>query len=344
MVGAVVARGDEVIAEGWHRVFGGSHAEVRALAGTADARGATLYTSLEPCAHRGKTPPCTEAVLDAGVARVVYWAADPGRRSGGGAAWLRERGVQVDGPHGEPAEWAAENPAFFLARSLDRPFVALKLAVSLDGRIAPAGGRRVWLTGPESRKEVHRLRAGFGAVMVGTGTWKADNPRLTARGPVVPRIPPLRVLLDRRGELAAQARALDDHGGAPTLVATAPSARRRLQERLAERAEVVAVPLAPAGPRGTVALDVAAVLRLLKRRAVQSVLCEGGGRLAASLLAAGLADRLYHFVAPALLGAGAVPAFPLNGRLPAGLLEGWKSRVAPVRCGNDTLVVLDRDG
>ena len=368
MAGAVVTRDGRVVGEGWHEEFGGPHAEAVALARAGDARGATLYASLEPCAHQGKTPPCAEAVRGAGVARVVYWAADPGRRSGGGGAWLRRRGVQVDGPFGDPGEWAAENPAFFHAASSNRPYVAIKLAASLDGRIAPPAGRRVWLTAEEARREVHRLRAGFGAVMVGTRTWKADDPRLTARGPVASRIPPLRVLLDRRGELPNDARALDARLGRPPLVVAAPDVAARLRERLGDRAEVVEAPLAmddplhrsgqpvpvgrpaPTGrPPPRPRLELAAVLQVLAARGVDSVLCEGGGRLAASLLSAGLADRLYYFVAPVLLGPDAVPAFPLNGSggaaapEPASVLEGWTSRLAPVRYGADTLVVLDRE-
>lgn len=373
MVGAVVARDGAVLAEGWHEEFGGPHAEAVALAKAADPQGATLYVSLEPCAHRGKTPPCTEAIRQAGVARVVYWAADPGRDSGGGGAWLQGHGVDVDGPWGDPGDWAAENPAFFrrhraMRRAKQpRPFVALKLAASLDGRIAPAGGKRVWLTGEEARREVHRLRAGFGAVMVGTRTWKADDPRLNVRGPVAPRVLPLRVLLDPRGEFPANARALDEGLGPPPFLLAAPGHASRLQARLDSRAQVVETPLT----QGSSRLDLAAALQLLARRDVESVLCEGGGRLATALLSAGLADRLYYFVAPVLLGADAVPAFSLNGQPidtgrpidtsrpsetsqpssrggprppdPAHLLQGWRARLAPSRFGADTLIVLDRE-
>ena len=360
MVGAVVARNGTVLAEAHHQEFGGPHAEVAALAAVDDAaRGATLYCSLEPCRHDGKTPPCTTAVRDSGVARVVYWAADPNPLARGGGDWLRRNGVRVDGPFGEPREWAAENPSFFhAAAGSSRPFVALKLAASLDGGIAPPGGRRTWLTGPDARAEVHRLRAGFDAVLVGRGTWEADDPSLTARGPVAPRIPPLRVLLDRQGRIGERARALDPACGAPSLVATSLDHAHRLRDRLKGRAEVAAVPPAKEGRPG---LDLDALLRDLARRGAASVLCEGGGRVAASLLAGDLVDRLYHFVAPVFLGPDATPAFPLAANAPLAVdapppvppsrpsqptpaqRGGWRLAAPPTRFGNDTLTVLDRD-
>ncbi len=358
MVGAVVVREDEVLGEGRHEVLGGAHAEVTALAAAGDAKGATLYTSLEPCRHHGRTPPCTEAVRAAGVARVVFWAADPGADAGGGAEWLRERGLVVDGPFGRRDDWRAENPFFFHNPPEPRPYLALKLAVSLDARLAPASGRRVWLTGPESRREVHRLRAGFDAVMVGRGTWEADDPRLTARGPVEPRVPPVPVLLDRQGRAGPELRALRDAGGVRGIVATSGERAAALQRTLGALADVAAVPATPHG------LDLHALLADLHRRGVTRVLCEGGGRLAASLLAARLVDRIYLFVAPVFIGSDGVPAFPIaaadrrpeaaaNSAPPlsgdpgvAGGLPlrpgGWQSCADPMRFGDDTLIVLDR--
>lgn len=340
MVGALVVRGDEVLAEAFHAGYGGPHAEVSALATVDDAGGATLYCSLEPCHHHGKTPPCTEAILAAGIARVVFWAAEPGAEPNGGAEWLRSRGVVVDGPFGKPSEWAAENPVFFRDASAGVPYVALKLAVSMDGCIAPAGGRRVWLTGDASRLEVHRLRAGFDAILVGTRTWEADDPMLTVRGSVVPRVPPIAVLLDRRGRASTGLRALRSRPGQRSIVATAPDRAGDLTRRLGSCADVVAVPVQDKK------LDLAVLMEALAARGVSSVLCEGGGVLAASLLREELVDRLYLFIAPAIVGEGGVPAFPVGEpgeRAPETLrFRGWKSVIDPSRFGNDTLIVLDR--
>lgn len=340
MVGAVVAMGDRMLGEGYHRVLGGAHAEVAALAAAGDARNATLYTSLEPCRHTGRTPPCTTRIREAGVARVVFWAADPGPVAGGGGKWLRERGLRVDGPFGERGEWSVENPFFFHAPARPRPWLALKLATSLDGRIAPRGGRRRWLTGKESRTEVHRLRAGFDAIMVGRGTWEADDPQLTVRGSVEPRVPPIPVLLDRSGRAPARLRALSGAGGARAIVATSSEAATELRRRLAHTADILAVPTAESG------LDLCALLNRLHERGVKSLLCEGGGAVGGSLLADGLVDRIYLFVAPVLIGDDGVPAFPAGlagdatGAFPR--TGGWQARIDPVRFGNDTLMVLDR--
>src|SRR5207245_8818292 len=195
VVGAVVLRGDAVVGEGWHAEFGGPHAEVAALASAGRrARGGSLVVTLEPCAHSGKTPPCTDAILAAGVRRVVAAIRDPDPQAGGGLDVLRRRGVAVE--EGVLAEEAAAlNAPFLFAREQrQRPFVALKLATSIDGRIADSGGRSEWVSGPEARDYVHWLRAGFDAIAVGGTTALRDNPRLTVRGSVVPRRPPLRIL------------------------------------------------------------------------------------------------------------------------------------------------------
>src|SRR3989440_6219963 len=202
LVGAVVLAGDDVVAEGYHAESGGPHAEVVALRAAGErARGATLVVNLEPCAHRGKTPPCTDAILAAGVARVVAAISDPDPQAQGGAAVLRAKGVIVSiGLLAEAA--AALNAPFLFAREqAERPFVALKLATSIDGRIADAAGSSRWGSGAAAREHVHLPRAGFDAIAVGGTTALRDNPQLTVRGVVTPRRPPVRVVFDRRAML-----------------------------------------------------------------------------------------------------------------------------------------------
>ncbi|HEX8243266.1 MAG TPA: bifunctional diaminohydroxyphosphoribosylaminopyrimidine deaminase/5-amino-6-(5-phosphoribosylamino)uracil reductase RibD, partial [Longimicrobium sp.] len=220
MVGCVVVREGRVVGEGWHAEYGQPHAEVEALrrAGEA-ARGATAYVTLEPCAHWGKTPPCTDALTAAGVRRVVFAASDPNPKAQGGAEVLRAAGVDVAGGVEEQAA-RDQNAVFFHAHSAmgeARPFVALKLALSLDARIADRERRSVWITGDEARLEVHRLRAGFDAVAVGIGTALMDDPRLTARGSVVPRIPPARVVFDRALRLPLDSTLARSAGEVPVI-------------------------------------------------------------------------------------------------------------------------------
>src|SRR5690349_15303260 len=202
LVGAVVLRGDEVVAEGWHAEFGGPHAELHALHAAGEkARGATLVVSLEPCAHHGKTPPCTDAIRAAGVRRVVAAVRDPDPEARGGVEVLKRAGIETHiGLLADEA--AALNAPFLFAREqTDRPFVALKLATSIDGRIADAAGRSQWVSGAAARDYVHWLRAGFDAIAVGGTTALQDDPRLTVRGSITPRRPPVRVVFDRRAML-----------------------------------------------------------------------------------------------------------------------------------------------
>lgn len=363
MVGCVVVRDGEVVGEGWHRELGGPHAEVHALAEAGErARGATAYTSLEPCAHTGRTPPCTRALMDAGVARVVFGAADPGAGAGGAAA-LRAGGMRVDGPAFAPARAASHNPAFFHVARTGTPYLALKLALSLDGRISRAG-EQTGLTGPPAREHVHYLRAGFDAIMVGANTMKIDDPRLTARGRPAPRRAPDRIVLDSRARMSPEARLLRDDGGGRVRVFTgvdAPEDRVRALRR--RGAAVHAVPHSPnsdpqrarthalSGPVSgermrecdaapcAGGLDLGAVLDACRREGLTSVLCEGGGVLASSLLQEGLVQRLYLFLAPRTLGPGSVPAFPGLGD---SAWEGWRPARPPAAFGRDLLWVLDR--
>src|SRR4051812_63497 len=215
MVGAVVVRDGAVVGEGWHSRYGAPHAEVEALrAAGAAARGATVYVTLEPCNHIGQTPPCSEALIAAGVAEVVIAVADPNPVAQGGAARLREAAITVS--FGVEEEAARElNAAFFHGLTSDRPFVQLKVALSLDGALSDHTRARAWLTGPEARREVHRLRAGADGVAIGIGTARADDPELTVREFDAPRVPPARIVFDTSAQLPLASK----------LVRTAPKQR-----------------------------------------------------------------------------------------------------------------------
>jgi diaminohydroxyphosphoribosylaminopyrimidine deaminase/5-amino-6-(5-phosphoribosylamino)uracil reductase len=306
-VGAVVVAGDRVIGTGWHRRAGTEHAEVLALQEAGDsARGATLYVTLEPCAHHGRTPPCVEAVLASGVTRVVAAMQDPDPLvAGRGLGALREAGVEVEvGTEGQAA--AGLNEAYVTHRRLGRPFVTYKAAMSLDGRTAAADRTSQWITGPVARRDVQRLRADSDAICVGIGTVLADDPSLTVRG--TPHRKPLRVVVDSLARTPAGAKVLD--AAAPTLVVVTGSAPDDAVGRLREAgAEVVAV----AAEGGWVSL--AEMLGCLAARGVVSLLMEGGATLAGSFAAAGLIDRYLFYVAPKLLGGGSAP----------GVLEGWSA-------------------
>lgn len=335
LVGCVLVRDGEVVGEGFHKEFGGPHAEIVALeVARSRAEGATAYVTLEPCDHHGKTPPCTQALLQAGVRRVVFGARDPGDASGGGAATLAAAGVEVVGPVWDDAQARAENPAFFHTAVHATPFVAVKLAQTLDGAIAEAPGRTTRITGTEAEKEVHRLRSGFDALLVGAGTARTDDPRLTVRHAPPGRVAPARLVLDARGELPSSAALLRDAATAPVHVFTHRDVRELELERL-EHAGAHVHPVAAAGKR----LDLEAVLSVAWGLGIRSILCEGGAVLAAALLDGGFAQRLYLWIAPHTLGSGAVPAFPGVRR------ETW-DRFHPAlpaeTHGRDTLLVMDR--
>jgi diaminohydroxyphosphoribosylaminopyrimidine deaminase / 5-amino-6-(5-phosphoribosylamino)uracil reductase len=331
LVGAVVLAGDRVIAEGYHAEYGGPHAEVVALQAAGErARGATLVVNLEPCSHHGKTPPCTDAIVAAGVARVVAAIADPDPQAGGGAHALRARGVSVSlGLMAEQA--AALNAPFLFAREQrERPFVALKLATSIDGRIADSAGSAQWVSGPEAREYVHWLRAGFDAIAVGGTTALRDNPQLTVRGPVTPRRPPIRVVFDRRAMLNPSALLVSSARDVPTWVMAS-----------LESPDASVTALEQNGVRVFRPASLAEGLRMVREAGVETLLCEGGGALGARLLADGLVDRLYWVQSPVWLGEGAVPAFPGVPPHPLAQAPRWTPVERGV-LGSDTLLVLDR--
>ncbi|MDH3423934.1 MAG: bifunctional diaminohydroxyphosphoribosylaminopyrimidine deaminase/5-amino-6-(5-phosphoribosylamino)uracil reductase RibD, partial [Gemmatimonadota bacterium] len=280
MVGCVLVRDGAIVAEGFHQEFGGPHAEIVALErALTSAEGATAYVSLEPCNHHGKTPPCSGALREAGVRRVVFGAADPGEESGGGGDALRASGVDVVGPVWDEMEARAENPAFQHVARHGTPFVALKLAMSLDGRIAERPGKKTRITGIDAEHEVHRLRSGFDAVLVGAGTARTDDPRLTVRLVHPGRSPPRRLVLLPDGVLTPEAALFTDVADVPLHVFCRLDASEVAIEHL-EDAGAHVHPVAHAGNE----LDLDAVLAVAWELGIRSILCEGGARLADSLL------------------------------------------------------------
>lgn len=333
LVGAVVVQAGEAVGEGFHPEYGQPHAEpIALLAAGIHARGATLYVTLEPCSHHGKTPPCTDAIVAAGIRRVVYAASDPNPRAAGGAEVLRRVGVEVVG--GVEAKQAHElNAAFFFSftpAGAQRPWIALKLALSLDARIADAAGRSAWITSDAARAEVHRLRAGFDAVAVGIGTALADDPRLTVRGPTLPRRPPVRLVFDRLLRLPETSYLARTTTESPVWILCDPQAPPDARERL-ERHGVRVVP----------APDLSAGLRTLRQEGITSIFCEGGSLFAGALLRAELVDRLYLFYAPILLGPNGRGGFAEISDVTIGDVARWR-HVASSAFGPDTLITLGR--
>src|SRR6266581_3758172 len=325
LVGAVVVHDGQVVGEGWHDGPGNPHAEIHALRAAGDlARGATLYVTLEPCDHHGRTPPCTNAILEAGVARVVAAARDPNPIvDGRGFDRLRSAGVDV------VADVLKADFATHVRTGL--PFVVLKMAATLDGKVAARDGSSRWITGREARAEVHRMRASADAILVGAGTALADDPSLTVRDPEYRGRPVLRVLADARGRVRPAARLFSDD--APTLVATtemAPGERRREWSRAG--AEVVVFDPTDGG----VPLD--ALFADLGKRDVQLVLLEGGPTLAWSAVREGLLDRVVLFLAPKLVGGAGAPGI-LGGEGLAPIAEALDVEIVDVaRVGPDIKV------
>jgi diaminohydroxyphosphoribosylaminopyrimidine deaminase/5-amino-6-(5-phosphoribosylamino)uracil reductase len=297
-VGAVIVKDGQLIASGFHASAGERHAEIVALEQAGErARGATLFVTLEPCNHFGKTPPCTDAIIKAGIARVVAGCADPNPNvTGGGVAKLRGAGIEV-------VTGVLSNPCKALIRPWRKyitqgtAYLTLKLATSLDGRIATKTGASKWITSPDSRARGHRLRAAHDAVLVGVSTIVADDPQLTVReGP--PARNPIRVIVDSNLRIPLSSTVVTTAAEVPTCVLTTPHSSVKAEEALAERG--VNVVRVTANTQGR--CDMKAALRALAQREVVSVLCEGGAELAGSLLADQLAEELHFFIAPVLLG------------------------------------------
>lgn len=333
-VGAVVVRKGAVVGRGWHRKAGGPHAEVFAMGEAGEkAQGATIYVTLEPCSTHGRTPPCTEAILAAGIRRVVYAVRDPNPRHAGRASHiLRGAGIEVvEGVGRETAE--ALLLPFRIRTGTGRPMITLKLAVSLDGRIADARGRSRWITGPRARAWVQDLRRTADGILVGAETVRRDDPSLLPR-PARGR-KPWRIILDGTDPLPVRHRVFSDGHADQTLLIThhgRPDRLRRLD------AAGVSVLHLPRGPRG---YPLARVARLLGDLGLLHVVCEGGGRLAGSLIRAGLVDRLAWIAAPILLGQTGRPAVGAPWTLATA--PHWRP-LETRSLGRDTLHLLAREG
>ena len=332
-VGCVLVRDDAVIGEGAYRGTGNPHAEAAALAQAGDARGATCYVTLEPCGFHGRTPPCADALVAAGVSRVVAAMEDPDARvSGRGFAILRDAGIEV--VTGVLSQGSADmNPAYLHQRRTGRPLVTVKLALTLDGRLAARDGSSKWITGDEARAVVHRRRREVDAVMVGAGTVVADDPSLTVRDVPTGR-QPARVVVDSSGRVEATAGVFAS--GSDVLIATTDASPHDRQVAWKEAgAEVIVLPSKDG------AVDLRALVQELSRRNWLEVLCEGGGELATSLLRDDLADRLELYYGAVVVGSGG----PDIGDLGIGsLAQAPRFRlVTHERLGDDLRAVYERE-
>ncbi|MEX0665217.1 MAG: bifunctional diaminohydroxyphosphoribosylaminopyrimidine deaminase/5-amino-6-(5-phosphoribosylamino)uracil reductase RibD [Acidimicrobiia bacterium] len=315
-VGCVLAKDGTVVGEGFHVRPGAAHAEVAALRDAGDrARGATAYTTLEPCAHTHRTGPCADALIDAGVERVVAAIEDPDTQVAG-RGFDRLRGAGVDVVVGVRAREAARSLAPYLHhRRTGRAYCVAKVAMTLDGRIAPGDGTPTWVTGEASRQDAHELRADSQAVVIGSGTALADRPALSVRGVATSPIVPLRVLLDSRGRVPAEGSLFDATIGTTLVLTSKHASSEAVDAWRAAGAKVDVVSVSATGE----GLDLESVLALLGTQDVLQAMFEGGARVHGALQARGLVDRLVAYVAPFLLGTKGLPAFEWDG---PGTLDG----------------------
>jgi len=330
LVGAVLLKDGQVVGQGYHGEYGGPHAEVEAISNCDDPHGTTCVINLEPCSHRGKTPPCTDALVMAGVKRVVFAISDPDRDAAGGGAQLRAAGIEVESGL-LTREATAANAAFLWSRVRpERPFVALKLATSMDGFMADEWGKSQWITCEEARSHAHWLRAGFDAIGVGRGTADADDPQLTARGPVAPRVPATRVIFTRSGRLRHDLGLIRTAAETPTTVVVSPDAESAAVEAIQD------LPVQVVAANGLME-----ALRELRNRGIGSLMVEGGPNLAGQLLDEDLVDRLFWYQAPILLGRG-LAAFSGKTATPLSDARRWVPTERRV-LGESNLLVVDRE-
>ncbi|MDL2275043.1 bifunctional diaminohydroxyphosphoribosylaminopyrimidine deaminase/5-amino-6-(5-phosphoribosylamino)uracil reductase RibD [Desulfosarcina sp. OttesenSCG-928-G10] len=299
MVGAVVVKDGRIVGKGWHPQAGGPHAEVVALDDAGDlAKGATLYVTLEPCNHFGRTPPCTQKIISAGIRKVVVAMADPNPRvQGGGNAALQAAGIEVTTGVCEAAARTL-NEAFCKWITTSRPFVTAKCAATLDGRMATRTGDSRWVTGPLARGLVHELRHRADGILVGVGTVIQDDPRLTTRLENEAGADPVRIILDTRLSTPPSARLLGQASDAPTWIVCGPDAPEDRRRALSDAgARIISAPLAASGR-----IDLAALMDILGENAITSLLIEGGGAVMGSAFSAGIVDKVCFFYAPKILG------------------------------------------
>jgi diaminohydroxyphosphoribosylaminopyrimidine deaminase/5-amino-6-(5-phosphoribosylamino)uracil reductase len=335
-VGCVIVNEGRVVGRGWTQPGGRPHGETEALRRAGEgARGATAYVSLEPCCHWGRTPPCVDALIAAGVRRIVVALEDPDPRvAGEGLRRLRAAGLEVE--TGLCASEAAEvNAGFFSRLRRGRPLVTLKLATSLDGRIATASGESQWITGPPARDHAHALRAAHDAIMVGTGTALADDPQLTCRLPGLDHRSPVRVVIDRHLRVPPTMQLMASAREVPTWVLTLPVADRLRRQALVDSG----VTVIDVGGDDDGNIDLAAALAALGERGITRLLVEGGGRLAAALVRARLVDRLAWVHAPLLIGNDGIPAIADLG-LEALAEAPCFERLSTETVGDDVLTVF----
>lgn len=294
-VGCVIARNGAIVGEGWHRKAGTPHAEIHALHQAGErARGADLYVTLEPCSHFGKTPPCADALIRAGIARVFVGMIDPNPRvAGSGVERLRQAGITVELPLLEEACRLLNEP-FIKQVTTGLPFVTMKCALTMDGKTATPGGDSRWITAVASRRLVHRLRSRADAVMTGSGTLLADDPQLTVR--LVKGRSPVRVVVDSSLKISLDSALLAEAATVPVIIATAAADTPKAARLVARGAEVL-----PCGSADG-QVDLPKLLQILGSRGIQSVLLEGGERLCGEMLRQGLIDRFLFFIAPKLVG------------------------------------------
>ena len=333
MVGAVIVKDGEIVGRGYHQKAGTPHAEVHAIEDAGEkAKGATIYVSLEPCSHYGRTPPCTQAIINAGLSGVVTAMTDPNPRvNGNGKAILESHGIEVK--TGVLEEEARKLNEFFIKYiTTGLPFVILKTAMTLDGKIATHSGKSKWITSEESRKRVHQIRNEVDAVMVGIGTVIKDDPSLTTRLSDGNGRDALRIILDSHARIPLDAKVLNQESNAKTIVAVTPSAPEDKIDQIRQKAEVIII------PERDGRVDIFELMKKLGQMEITSVMIEGGAEVNASALKAGIVDKAMFFVAPKIFG-GKDTSSPIGGDGVEDPSEAIKLKdISVERIGEDMLI------